>query len=217
MTTKICKQQPGSTKSRWLPVVCALLLGTTVTACYDSDTEQAPEAVPPPAEITVSNDTLSVPLDTAGTVSVLNNDITSTGRNLSIVSFDDVSANGGTITHNGDGVFTYMPVSAFAGEDTFNYTVMDPDGTQADGMVTVTVSVDVIPNGRLFYANNCAICHSAGTDDNSSAFNGTDLSLMSNELSTNMTAFGGSYELMGAYNDVPQVNIDELKAYLASL
>ena len=214
MNTITLKRQ---SKTVWRHIALAVVLGSAVTACYDSDTEQAPPAVPPPAVVTVSNDTLSVPLDTPGNVSVLNNDHTTSGQNLSIDSYSDTSANGATITHNGNGVFTYVPVTSFSGEDTFSYTAMDPDGTKADGMVVITVSADVIPNGQLFYANNCAVCHSAGTEDPSSAFNATDLALSTNQLSSDLTGFGGDYDLMGAYGDIAQVNVDELIAYINSL
>ncbi|MCP3853185.1 MAG: hypothetical protein GY698_00430, partial [Actinomycetia bacterium] len=54
-------------------------------------------------------------------------------------SHDGTSANGGSVTYNGDGTFTYTPVGGFTGTDTFTYTVIDDDG-ETD---TATVSIDV--------------------------------------------------------------------------
>ena len=57
---------------------------------------------------------------------------------------DGTSANGGTVTYNGDGTFTYTPVGGFTGTDTFTYTVIDDDGETDTATVTVEVSNAVI-------------------------------------------------------------------------
>ena len=67
----------------------------------------------------------------------------------SIVAFDATSAEGATITDNGDGTFGYDPSSsatlaALATgttlDDTFTYTIQDGNGAQSIGTVTVTVT-----------------------------------------------------------------------------
>ena len=196
-----------------------ILLG--LNNCFDSSTEDAPASLntppPPPVPLPVAqNDTLSVPNNFTGIVNVLDNDTSSNGE-LTIGSHDDTTAQGGAIVYNGDGTFTYTPLDGFDGEDSFNYTVIDATGNQSTATVTITVSNQVIPNGRAFYAQNCQVCHSAGNEDTTTAFLSTDLALSVNPLSRNMSAYGGQFQLMGAYYDIPQQKVDELKAFLASI
>jgi Bacterial Ig domain/Putative Ig domain/Domain of unknown function DUF11 len=49
------------------------------------------------------------------------------------------SAQGGTVTVNSDGSFSYSPPSGFTGSDTFGYTVSDTSGDYATGTATVQV------------------------------------------------------------------------------
>ena len=37
---------------------------------------------------------------------------------------------GGSVTLNADGTFTYTPPTGFIGEDTFDYTIVDPSGAR---------------------------------------------------------------------------------------
>ena len=55
------------------------------------------------------------------TGNVLSNDLYGDGI-TDISSFDVSSANGGTVTYNNDGTFTYTPAVDFLGDDTFTYT-----------------------------------------------------------------------------------------------
>lgn len=200
-------------------VLVAMLLG--VSACFDSTTEDAPPSVgsPPskPLPPGIVNDTLSVPVDTAGVVNVLENDVPVGTGTLSIESFDATSNNSGIVSDNGDGTLTYTPALGYEGDDTFTYTVNDSSGTSGTGTVLVTVSQSVIPNGQAFYAANCAICHSAGSDDVTIAFNASDLAQRANPLTKDLTMYGGQYQLMGAYYALAQPDVDELKAYIATL
>jgi hypothetical protein len=216
-------QNSDKFSKRLLQIMFVIML-LNVPGCFDSSTEDAPPSVgtstggsggkPLPG---VVNDTLSVPPDTAGVVSVLDNDTPIGTGTLTIDSFDAASANNGTVSDNGDGTLTYMPAAGYEGDDTFTYTANDSSGVSASGTVLVTVSQSVIPNGQAFYASNCAICHSAGSDDITSAFLASDLALRANPLTRDLSMYGGQYQLMGAYNALAQVNIDELKAYLATL
>jgi hypothetical protein len=45
----------------------------------------------------------------------------------------------GTVVVNTDGTVTYTPNTGFTGDDSFEYTVEDPDGNQATHTITVTV------------------------------------------------------------------------------
>lgn len=209
-------------------LITVMVILSGLSSCFDSSTENPPPAVSnspgtgpgtgpgTTPSLTVVNDTLSVPLDTTGTVSVLDNDEAVSGT-LSIDSFDSSGTNGGSIADLGGGVFSYTPAAGYEGQDSFTYTVKDGSGASAKGTVTVTVSKLVIPNGKAYYASNCAICHAAGADDTSVAFNSSDLGLRANPLKRDLSSYGGLYQLMGTFYDVPQKNIDELKAYLATL
>ena len=59
-----------------------------------------------------------------------------------VTSFDSVSANGGTVVVNPDGMFTYDPAADFNGTDTFTYTVTDADGDFSTATVTVDVNAE---------------------------------------------------------------------------
>lgn len=49
------------------------------------------------------------------------------------------SANGGDVSLNADGSFTYNPAPGFSGTDTFTYSVQDTDGNSDPATVTITV------------------------------------------------------------------------------
>jgi len=93
------------------------------------------------------NDAPVATADVAGTAEdtlvttgdVLANDTDVEGDALTITAFDATSANGGTVTSNGDGTFDYLPLANFAGTDSFTYTISD--GTDsATATVNITVS-----------------------------------------------------------------------------
>ena len=56
------------------------------------------------------------------------------------------TAAGGTVSLNTDGTFTYVPPTGFMGEDTFDYTIVDPSGATDDAVVTLNVIADPDPN-----------------------------------------------------------------------
>ncbi len=79
--------------------------------------------------------------DTAfDTADVLSNDSDVDGDALSIVTFDAASAQGGTVTYNGDGTFRYTPPADFNGSDSFSYYAFDGTVDSADA-ATVTIVV----------------------------------------------------------------------------
>ncbi len=109
------------------------LVTVTVTAVNDN-----PVAVDD-GVTTTENMAVSTPVLTA-------NDTDADGDSLTVIGFDSVSANGGMITDNLDGTYTYTPASNFGGDDSFTYTVSDGNGGTDTGTVTITVeSVNAAP------------------------------------------------------------------------
>lgn len=101
----------------------------------------------------VFDDSLTTGINTsANTGIVLANDLLSSmlvaGR-FSVTGFDATTAQGGSVTDNGDGTFTYMPPVEYTGPDSFTYTVddgIDHSDTQtygAQGYYTATATVNV--------------------------------------------------------------------------
>ena len=72
-------------------------------------------------------------------IDVLGNDADPEGEAISISEFAATSANGGAIVRDGD-TLRYTPVPGFIGQDTFTYTVTDPEGLTDAATVTVTVN-----------------------------------------------------------------------------
>ena len=80
--------------------------------------------------------------------SVMSNDTDPDGDVISIADGAGVAASaaqtittavGGAVTLNADGTFTYTPPAGFLGEDTFDYTIVDPGGATDDATVTLNV------------------------------------------------------------------------------
>ncbi len=89
---------------------------------------------------------IAVVMDAAS--GVLSNDTDADGDGLSVDSYDAVSVNGGTVSMNADGSFTYTPAAGYTGTDTFAYTVTD--GNNATDTQTVSVSVTATPPVTTF-------------------------------------------------------------------
>ncbi len=79
---------------------------------------------------------------------VLANDNDADGNTLT-ASAGATSANGGNVSMNANGGFTYNPPAGFEGTDTFTYTITD--GTTPD---TATVSINV--SGMIWFIDNSA-------------------------------------------------------------
>lgn len=191
-----------------------------LSACFESNSEQAAPALITKSDLIppiLADDSLSIPPNQAGVVHVLNNDRPVGQGRLTIIDYSKQSVQGATVSDNGDGSITYTPLQDFTGEDSFTYTALDSAGGSSVASVIVTVSTEVIPNGKVYYVRHCAICHAAGTDDTSVAFRASDLALRKNPIVNDLTPFNGSLELMGAFTQIPQKNVDELKAYVATL
>jgi uncharacterized repeat protein (TIGR01451 family) len=123
--------------------------GVTFTDTPDANTTLVGSPVTTPIAIDDSytatgNVRISVPAP-----GVLGNDTDADGDALT-ASDGTLSANGGNVSVNADGSFTYNPKPGFEGTDTFNYTVTDTHGNTNVGTVTVTVS------GMIWFINAAA-------------------------------------------------------------
>jgi hypothetical protein len=81
---------------------------------------------------------------------VLGNDFTGL-PSATITSPPSTSANGGDVTLNADGSFTYNPPAGFEGADTFTYTLTSTAGSNS---ATVTINV----SGMIWFIDNNASC-----------------------------------------------------------
>ena len=81
---------------------------------------------------------------------VLGNDFVGV-PSATITGVPATSANGGDVTVNADGSFTYNPPAGFEGVDTFTYTLTNSEGSNS---ATVTINV----SGMIWFINNTASC-----------------------------------------------------------
>ncbi len=85
---------------------------------------------------TVSDDTASTPKSTSITIDVLANDQDPEGEILTIIATTDPEF--GSIETLAESI-VYTPENGFSGNDFFSYTVSDPQGNEATGIVTIQV------------------------------------------------------------------------------
>jgi len=93
---------------------------------------------------TANDDTYTTDEDTllsVPTPGVLGNDTDPDGDALTVSSYDHTTAQGGAVSVNPNGSFTYDPPADFCGSDSFGYTVSDGNG----GTDTAMVTIEVIP------------------------------------------------------------------------
>ena len=81
---------------------------------------------------------------------VLGNDFTGL-PSATITAPPSMSTNGGDVTLNANGSFTYNPPAGFEGTDTFSYTLTNSEGNNS---ATVTINV----SGMIWFINNTASC-----------------------------------------------------------
>lgn len=89
---------------------------------------------------------------TIAAADILGNDTDADGDSLSIGTVDQTSANGGTVTLNGDGSVTYTPRLGFSGTDNFGYVVEDGRSGTDRGTVTLNVgppTANTVANTKL--------------------------------------------------------------------
>jgi hypothetical protein len=85
---------------------------------------------------------------------------------IQLQSFQATSANGGTVSVNADGSFTYLPAVNFTGTDTFTYTVRNSAATTP--VLTDTATVTITVSSKVWYVNNSG---ANGDGRSSSPFN----------------------------------------------
>lgn len=111
----------------------------------------------------------NVSINHAAGAGVLSNDggsgliITAVNGNAANVGSPISTAQGGNLTVQGDGSFTYNPAPGYEGSDNFTYTIDNNFGISSTATVTFTVS------GMIWFINNSA--GSAGDGRLSSPFN----------------------------------------------
>ena len=93
--------------------------------------EKVPEAVDDTAT-TSENEELIIE-------GLLSNDVLV--NNARIIEFDDTSNQGGSITDNRDGTYTYTPPQNYVGEDSFQYTICDNANTPNCSSATVAITI----------------------------------------------------------------------------
>ena len=119
--------------------VSAIQLGSAATQIgFDDisiDILGAQTNQPPIAQDDTASATGSIPT----AIAVLDNDSDPDGDELTVINFAATSANGGTISQNGDQLIYVAPL-AFAGTDSFIYTISDGRGALDTATVTVAVT-----------------------------------------------------------------------------
>lgn len=106
-------------------------------------------------------------LDIDAADGVLSNDRDPDDDPLTVTDSDAASAQGGTVSVQDDGAFTYSAPVGFWGEDSFTYTIDDGAGNSAVGVVNVTVAPTVVDlaetgAGQYGFVINGAVDDEAG-------------------------------------------------------
>lgn len=83
--------------------------------------------------------TLNTPLVVLVGSGVLQNDFDDNIPGLSVTAFSATSMQGGTVSVNANGSFTYTPPMGFTGNDSFTYTITDSDAQTDVGTVKIRV------------------------------------------------------------------------------
>lgn len=91
------------------------------------------------------------------------------GDTLTVIAAELTTAQGGHVTLNADGTFTYQPSPAFVGHDSFSYLVGDGNGHSA----TATVALDITNAAPVANTDWFTAAFGNGVSDNVLANNGT--------------------------------------------
>ncbi|NET93572.1 Ig-like domain-containing protein, partial [Okeania sp. SIO1H2] len=103
--------------------------------------------LPPEEQRPIANsDTATTTQGNPVTINVIENDIDPQGSPVEVLATTDPS--NGAIANNNNGTITYTPLPGVIGEDTFTYTIIDPEGNISEP-ATVTVAVDPLPPGSI--------------------------------------------------------------------
>jgi hypothetical protein len=112
-----------------------------------------------------------------------------------VSGFDSISAQGGSVSYNGNGSFTYQPPANFFGTDSFTYTLSDFNGQTSTAEVTVNVtSVNDVPTVTAavsLVAGEDAIAATVDLLANASDVDTTDTLSVTNLVETSGNDSGG--------------------------
>ncbi|WP_421658339.1 Ig-like domain-containing protein [Leptothermofonsia sp. ETS-13] len=159
----------------------------------------------PPTAVDDTNElyrtTPGAPLTISAINGVLQNDTDGgDGPSLNAIATVTTSANGGNVTLNADGSFTYTPAAGFTGPtDTFIYQITDGIDVSSPGTVTIAVATNIPPTaqddtGYRAIANDTLTVGSVGSVLNNDSDGGDGPALQA--LSTvTTTANGGTVTL----------------------
>jgi len=81
--------------------------------------------------------------------------VNDSGDSISVDTYDTTTAAGGSVTMNGNGRFTYVPLSSFWCDDTFDYTIRDSQGQTDSATVTITVAPVLANVEQVELGNTC--------------------------------------------------------------
>ncbi len=132
---------------------------------------------------------------------LLDNDGDVDGDTLSVDAATLTTANGGSVTINADGTFTYLGAANFNGSDSFTYTARDSSG--AFDTATVTIGVAAVNDDPVAKDDSFSGFRNANIVGNVLADNGMGVDLdidgdaLSVETGVFLTEMGGSVTLNG--------------------
>ncbi|WP_154223472.1 Ig-like domain-containing protein [Marinicella rhabdoformis] len=95
------------------------------------------------------NVTGNVGIDVPAGSGVTSNDTDPELDTLTVTAFDAASAQGGTVSVNANGSFTYDPPAGYTGADNFSYTL-------SDGALTDTATVNLTVANKIWFIDNSA-------------------------------------------------------------
>jgi len=106
--------------------LCVTACDTITLQCKETTVIITVTGLPPVA----IDDSIRTPINTPVTIPVLVNDSTFDEDPLMLCDDDPIVADPshGTVTVNGDGTITYIPVTGYTGVDSFSYQICDPEG-----------------------------------------------------------------------------------------
>jgi lysophospholipase L1-like esterase len=154
----------------------------------------APEAV---------DDSYSLAKNTELTFDATSNDSDIDGDTLTIDDYDSASVGGGSVSLNGDGSLTYIPMADFTGNDSFTYSISDGQGGIDTATVNLTVTVNEVNTDPVRIEAENLTLDNYVEETGDFASGGKLITLGSNgnigSASHTWTGLGGEYELTIAY------------------
>lgn len=120
--------------SKTLKMGFVVIAVSGLTACFDSDNDEV-------APLPVNNSPQAMSVDfTTQTETAFTEAFPASDPDGDTLSFSISTApNVGEVTVNDDGTFTYTPFFELTGNDSFSFSVTDPQGLEASGSVNITV------------------------------------------------------------------------------